>query len=751
MKTHSQSSHSQTTSQGAHVGGQADTQSSGKSHSQRTSSGSRRRRPSPRNRIPNPNNPSAVSGAAIRAAASGGGHAIRVGLPNAVVSAQVSALNQGSEPPTQTELGLHNTGVLEKSKASLAAASKAASEKAENDERRLAHERKRAAHEAELKELAEQKRQRLEVAPWNDFQRALAPDYSSPFTGLVDAFQRLLPYHVLLGNEGDSVSQEEWNKETDRLADKYASCFQNIKENWSSLFDKTYEHVGAEDLVLGQSVLTNGDCIEMETVLLQDFMETARKEAEVARKKAAEMEARRMAALLKQQARSAREREAFEKRLNASSASGIAMGGSNQVVQTQTHRGGTVGTGHGSEVRLPSISASCMGNSHRHINPGDHSGSEYPDRQDHRNVASRTRPMQLYGGNNGSSGIQSLNPAPPMSHRNTSGNASGVGMLPGNVSVGQGHAHRIQHGEVRGVVPIANTSTLGTSQQRGVIALQSLRRGGSVPGAGAEIPMLSTPGFPGLNGHRSPHTMGMNQPTKAHLPHAKPFSSGPVQSLAPPNRLAPPNSLGAAVGEKGVAPSNPYDHSRNGEVRWSGAGVPRGNLSTPSSNAAAHAQLSGASSTFGRGGAEKSVEIGSGGKVSNASSTGKILNGSNGNYSVGGVGGEVSILAASRSGVDQTARESEALRSASATAGTVGVEPESGFRVYSRPSGGVQEGGVGQASSAATTVGMGVSDGRNADQAATQSGVENAKVTKAKDGKDVRRMGMGSLLNADGS
>lgn len=162
------------------------------------------------------------------------------------------------------------------------------------DEARLAQERKRLAKEAELHERAEGKKRRLHQSPFHDYQRALAPDYVRPFNGLADAWQRLLPYHVVLTDDETSLSHEEWDGQVDKLATRYKDCLHSIKDNWNRLYDRQYDRAVKEEDLEGVSALTVHDAIAMENVLLLDHYETLRKESAIANQKAMEAEARRV-------------------------------------------------------------------------------------------------------------------------------------------------------------------------------------------------------------------------------------------------------------------------------------------------------------------------------------------------------------------------------------------------------------------------------------------------------------------------
>lgn len=194
------------------------------------------------------------------------------------------------------------------------AAIRAANARRAMESKRVEAENKRLAHEAELREIAVQKKRRLEAAPWNDYQRVLTPNYGTPFTGAVDAWQRLLPYHVLLSQDELSISQQDWDKEIQKLSDRYKGCFRNLKASWSRLFDRMFEVVEVEDSTIVPNVLTVDDSIAMENVLLKDFYDSARKEAMIASRKAAEIEARKAAEYARLHAKQMEAQKVMDKR-----------------------------------------------------------------------------------------------------------------------------------------------------------------------------------------------------------------------------------------------------------------------------------------------------------------------------------------------------------------------------------------------------------------------------------------------------
>ncbi|CAN8076209.1 unnamed protein product [Agarophyton chilense] len=169
----------------------------------------------------------------------------------------------------------------------------------EIDAKKIEDERKRVLHKRELRERATQKKRRLQARPMNDYLRVHNPDYTTPFQGLVDAFERIVPFHVLLPPEDSSVSSEEWKKHTDVLSEKYGGFYKKLRAHCDRLHDSNYEAIG-EETVLGQSSLTTEDSILMERILLDDYTETVRREAALARRRTAEAEAKRLEELNRQ-------------------------------------------------------------------------------------------------------------------------------------------------------------------------------------------------------------------------------------------------------------------------------------------------------------------------------------------------------------------------------------------------------------------------------------------------------------------
>ncbi|KAI0559565.1 membrane protein [Gracilaria domingensis] len=171
--------------------------------------------------------------------------------------------------------------------------------KFEIDTKKIDKERIRVFRERELKGRGNQKKQRLQHRPLNDYVRVHNPDYTTPFHGLVDAFERIVPFHVLLPPEDSSVSSEEWRKCTDDLSEKYNGYYKKLRGHCERLHDSNFEAVG-EETVFGQSSLTTEDSLLMERILLDDYKETVRRETALARKRAAEAEAKKLQELNRQ-------------------------------------------------------------------------------------------------------------------------------------------------------------------------------------------------------------------------------------------------------------------------------------------------------------------------------------------------------------------------------------------------------------------------------------------------------------------
>lgn len=181
--------------------------------------------------------------------------------------------------------------------------SRAMETRATEETKKLEVERKRFAHEAELREITEFKRKRLEDAPINDLSSVLSPDYKSGFNSLADAWQRLLPYHVLLPTDSTKFPEDKWSVEMESLCKKYRGGLRALKGRFDGICELEHENVSAESVGLGIGMLNVDDCIVMEQVLLEDVYESVRKEKELAdrkaeklaRQKAIDMEARKLA------------------------------------------------------------------------------------------------------------------------------------------------------------------------------------------------------------------------------------------------------------------------------------------------------------------------------------------------------------------------------------------------------------------------------------------------------------------------
>lgn len=238
--------------------------------------------------------------------------------------------------------------------AQLAAVRAASTNLRTSDNQQAAQDRKRIAREAELSNIEEQKKRRLQTAPWNDYQRILAPDYSTPFANVSDAWQRLVPYHVILTDEDAIVPQEEWNVEIDKLSKKYKDCFRSLRESFDRLFDAGFESIGSGAELPGYGSLCKDDSLILDSILLRDYYETARKQqALIAREKesriAAEMERRRVAEMNRQRSMVQREELIAQNAMSVSAAQGGLLG---SVPATRPH-GPSVPSGIAASGALP--------------------------------------------------------------------------------------------------------------------------------------------------------------------------------------------------------------------------------------------------------------------------------------------------------------------------------------------------------------------------------------------------------------
>lgn len=134
------------------------------------------------------------------------------------------------------------------------------------------------------------KKARLAEMPNGDIQGVLQPDFKTPFSGLYEAWERLLPYHMLLANEEDD-EHKLWDEETGKLAVKYRGDLKNMKRKWHEVVDSSYKDVLNTDEGEG-FILSNEDALTVERILLNDCEETVRREMAVARQRAAEHAAR---------------------------------------------------------------------------------------------------------------------------------------------------------------------------------------------------------------------------------------------------------------------------------------------------------------------------------------------------------------------------------------------------------------------------------------------------------------------------
>lgn len=169
---------------------------------------------------------------------------------------------------------------------------------------------------------------RLKNAPTTDYQGVLGPNYKSPFSGQVNAWVRLLPYHVLL-NDDDSISKEEWDQGISTLCEKYREQSLHVRKKVDHLSDVGPDFVVEDVPGLGSGLLSDVDSIVMETVMLEDVYETVRREKAIAEKRARELAQRR--AMEAEAARKAEEQTAraaeAARQAAAQSTAGNVLGG----------------------------------------------------------------------------------------------------------------------------------------------------------------------------------------------------------------------------------------------------------------------------------------------------------------------------------------------------------------------------------------------------------------------------------------
>ncbi|CDF39577.1 unnamed protein product [Chondrus crispus] len=195
------------------------------------------------------------------------------------------------QTPTRSTSALQSSSNHSRDRSGHAASANRLQESATRRSQLLA-EQKKHARETKANEVSASKRIRLEAAPGSDYQGVLAPDYKSPFTGQVSAWLGLLPYHVLLDEE-DSITSEEWDVGISALCEKYRGQYLDIRKKLSEFSESTPDFSVDDVPGLGSGLLSNGDSVVMEIVLLEDMNETAMREKAVADKRAREIAQRR--------------------------------------------------------------------------------------------------------------------------------------------------------------------------------------------------------------------------------------------------------------------------------------------------------------------------------------------------------------------------------------------------------------------------------------------------------------------------
>ena len=108
----------------------------------------------------------------------------------------------------------------------------------------------------------------------------------------MSAWLGLLPYHVLLDEE-ESITSEEWDVDISALCEKYRGQYLNIQKKLSEFSESTPDFSVDDVPGLGSGLLSNGDSVVMEIVLLEDMNETAMREKAVADRRAREIARRR--------------------------------------------------------------------------------------------------------------------------------------------------------------------------------------------------------------------------------------------------------------------------------------------------------------------------------------------------------------------------------------------------------------------------------------------------------------------------
>lgn len=171
-------------------------------------------------------------------------------------------------------------------------------------------------------DIYRQKKSRLEKAPSNDHERVLKVDFKTAFKSPIDAWQRLMPYHILMVPADDDELCKAWEVQSSKLGAHYHQTLGSLKKKWIKSLDFSFDNViqgggvpEKDENVLNVDipeddsehkrgdkrtpedawVLTNEEAYDVEKVLFEDCVATMRQDAEIARKKAME-EAAKLAA-----------------------------------------------------------------------------------------------------------------------------------------------------------------------------------------------------------------------------------------------------------------------------------------------------------------------------------------------------------------------------------------------------------------------------------------------------------------------
>lgn len=238
------------------------------------------------------------------------------------------------------------------------------------------HRIERFRREMEIYKL---KKARLEKTPNNDYERVLKADFKTPFKTPIDAWQRLMPYHVLMAPDDGHELAKLWEEQSAKIGKQYRETFELLKKKCEKIVDRSFENIisdqstvskdvycegdgreksgnaeseGAKHKIEDEWVLTNEEAFDMEKILLEDCVATMRRNAEVARKKAAE-EAEKLAA---QEAEQRRVHEEEMLRANAlrfqEMQRAVAMGGMRNGTDKNRPMGGMFGIGYGADLSL---------------------------------------------------------------------------------------------------------------------------------------------------------------------------------------------------------------------------------------------------------------------------------------------------------------------------------------------------------------------------------------------------------------